>query len=189
MADRHGEALRGTDAAAAADAFTALVAAHADDSYRLAWLILRDRADAEDAVHDAYLAAWRGRRSLRDPGRVDAWLARIVANACRDRLRRTRRHPVEPLAGEPAAAEGAFDMIHDRVALESAFVGLSPEQRVLIVLRFERDLTVEQIAELLEIPSGTVKSRLHHALRSMRAALAGSPRRIGAGLQTPEADR
>jgi DNA-directed RNA polymerase specialized sigma24 family protein len=72
-----------------------------DRSYGLANVILGDRSEAEEAAHDAVLAAWRGLDGLRDPARVEAWFTRILVNACRDRLRRRR---VRPLAvGLPAA--------------------------------------------------------------------------------------
>lgn len=176
MDEQHAEALRGTDAAAAADAFAALVESRLDESYRLARLILRNRSDAEDAVHDAFLAAWRRRRSLRDAARVDAWMGRIVVNACRDRLRHARRHPSEPLPTEPEVHAGdSFGAVEERMVLESAFLRLKPDQRILIVLRFDRDLSIDQVAELLDIPAGTVKSRLHNTLRSLRELLGGEP--------------
>ncbi len=165
-------ALHGSDATAAADAFTALVELRLDDSFRLAQLILRSPADAEDAINDAFLAAWNGRRTLRDPARLDAWFSRIVLNACRDRLRHRRRHPVERLPDEPVLrAPDRHAVVDDRLAIEAAFDRLKPDHRIVLVLRFYRDLTVDQIASVIGVPAGTVKSRLHHALRDMRGVL------------------
>ena len=73
-----------------ADEFGALTERHLDGAYRLATVILGDSMEAEDAVHDAAIAAWRSWSSLRDPERFEAWFSRIVVNACRDRLRSRR---------------------------------------------------------------------------------------------------
>ena len=144
-----------------------------DSSYRLARLILRDAQEAEDATHDAFARAWRDLHRLRDTDRMDAWFGRILANSCRDRLRRgrIRRHEqLDPSAGR-ADAHDAHRQVEDRDALDRAFAGLNPDQRIAIVLRFYGDLPVEQVARTVGAPVGTVRSRLHYALRQMRAAL------------------
>lgn len=165
-------ALNGSDAGAAADAFTTLVESRLDDSYRVARLILRNPADAEDAIHDAFLAAWHRRTSLRDAAKLEAWFGRIVINACRDRLRHRRRHPADRLPAEPMLSTPAPQAgVADRLAMEAAFERLIADHRIVLVLRYTRDLTVEQVADLLGIPAGTVKSRVHHALKALRAAL------------------
>jgi RNA polymerase sigma-70 factor (ECF subfamily) len=146
------------------------------ESYRLAAVILGDRVEAEDAVHDTALAAWRGFGSLRDVDRFEAWFGRILVNTCRDRLRRSRRrhlvdlgrelaepeHPVSPDEAQRAA---------DRDAVARALDALPADERIAVVLRFHLDLTVPAIADRIGIPEGTVKSRLHHALRRLRSAL------------------
>jgi len=156
-------------------AFTELADRHLDSSYRLAALILRDPTEAQDATHDAFMAAWRSWGSLRDPSRFDAWFGRILVNVCRDRLRRrSRTATVVDISAaiathgserDPAAAAG------DRDEMERAFAALDPERRIVIVLRFYADLTVEQVAERVGIPAGTVKSRLHHGLRDLAREL------------------
>ena len=75
-----------------AAAFSDLAERHLADSYRLASLILGDRDEAQDATHDAFVAAWKSWGSLRDPARFEAWFGRILVNVCRDRLRHRRRH-------------------------------------------------------------------------------------------------
>ncbi len=141
-------------------------------SYRLATLILRDRDEAEDATQEAIARAWSCWGSLRDRDRFDAWFDRILVNVCRNRLRRARGLRFVPLDGagfEPAAdAHGAATA---RLALGRAFEALTADQRIVVVLRYWRDLSVEEIAERLAIPAGTVKSRLHYALKSLRNAL------------------
>ena len=158
------------------DALEGLLARHLDASYRLAAVILDDPVEAEDAVHDAAAAAWRSRSRLRDPGAFDAWFTRIVVNQCRDRLRARQRRRVLHLRSTPAsppdrAAPDTSDLTADRAALAGALGVLEPDEQIVVVLRFWRDLTAEQIAERVGIPTGTVKSRLHRALGRMRTAL------------------
>ena len=156
------------------DAFEALSDRCLDDSYRLASVVLRDPTEAEDVVHDAVLLGWRKFDSLRDPARFDAWFGRIVLNLCRDRLRARRRGRVrEAQLGDvlELGRRDDFGMVADRDALTVAFPKLDPELQLVVALRFYRDLPLEAISELLGIPLGTVKSRLHTALKRLRAEL------------------
>ena len=161
-----------------ADEFGALTERHLDGAYRLATVILGDSMEAEDAVHDAAIAAWRSWSSLRDPERFEAWFSRIVVNACRDRLRARRRRPIVELTperyGELAGATraDATEAIEARDAMARALAVLEADELIVVVLRFYRDLQVDAIADRLGIPVGTVKSRLHHATQRLRAALA-----------------
>jgi RNA polymerase sigma-70 factor (ECF subfamily) len=149
-----------------------LVMARIGDAYRLARAILLDDTEAEDAVQEAALVAWRRFGSLRDPASFDAWFDRILVNQCRDQLRRRKRAvqvaspPVgfEPAAGAPPENEWDAD-------LERALAALDVEHRTVVVLRYWQDRTVDDIAARLGIPAGTVKSRLHNAMRSLRASL------------------
>jgi len=142
-----------------------------DGAYRYATLVIGDRADAEDATHDAALTAWRHLGELRDPAKFEAWFGRIVVNGCRDRLRSRRRLPVhlelDPELPSPDANEG----LARRDALAGAIRSLSADHREVVVLRFYADLTVDQIAARTGVGAGTVKSRLHYALRNLRAAV------------------
>jgi RNA polymerase sigma-70 factor (ECF subfamily) len=162
---------RGADRAAA---FATLADRHLDRAYHLATLILGNRAEAEDATHDAFVAAWRAFGSLRDPERFEAWFDRILVNACRDRLRRTRRHPVVDLSdalADPPAPGDLAAVAADRDAIARGLERLAPDQRIVVCLRFYRDLTVDEIAVRVGVPPGTVKSRLHYALRDLGAAI------------------
>lgn len=155
-----------------------------DRSYALAAVILGDRADAEEATHDAVCQAWAGIDRLREPERVEAWFARILVNACRDRLRRRKVRPVGvPLDGDgpTAVTEGAFDRLALDDALGQALRQLSPDHRAVVVLRFWADLPIEEIAARTGDRAGTVKSRLHYALSNLRAAWdrADADRRAG----------
>jgi RNA polymerase sigma-70 factor (ECF subfamily) len=154
------------------EAFAAFDDARLLTSYRLATLILRDRAGAEDATQEAIARAWSSWGTLRDRSRFDAWFDRILVNVCRNRMRHARTIHVVALddALELPAADSHGATVA-RLALEPAFAKLTPEQRIIVVLRFWRDLPVEEIAERLQIPPGTVKSRLHYALKSLRTAI------------------
>jgi RNA polymerase sigma factor (sigma-70 family) len=152
-------------------AFLRLADDHLDAAYRLARAILRDATDAQDATHDAFEQAWRKWSTLRDPARFEPWFDRILVNTCRDRLRAGRRLPMD-ISVEVAAAGGdPFAQAHDRDVLATALVSLSPEHRVVVALRFYRDLPVDEIASRLDIPAGTVQSRLHYALKRLHVAL------------------
>jgi RNA polymerase sigma-70 factor (ECF subfamily) len=148
-----------------------------DRSYRLARAILADDREAEDAVQDACLAAWRRSDTLRDVDRFEAWFERILVNVCRDRLRGRQRQRVRAIALADAARGAGERLEPDPAArgddpdLDRAFDQLEAEQRTVVLLRYWRDLTVDDIAERLNVPAGTVKSRLHYALRSLRESL------------------
>ena len=168
-------AIRSANADRAA-AFSELAEHHLADSFRLAALILGDRADAEDATQDAFVAAWKGWGSLRDPARFEAWFGRILVNVCRDRLRRSRRHGVSDLSDELMASPAGGDIAAaaaDRDAVGLGLARLDPDQRIVLILRYYRDLSVDEIAARVGVPAGTVKSRLHYALRDLGVALDG----------------
>ena len=146
-------------------------------AYRLAGYLLGDATEAQDAVQDALVKAWRSWSTLRDPEAFEPWFDRIVVNVCRDRMRRHRTLRMVQLdaAGEVESSDVFGSMVEgDEVA--AAVARLAPDQRIVIALRYWRDLTLEQVAETLRLPLGTVKSRLHYALRALRSELGGSER-------------
>ena len=167
-------ALEGSEGADRVAAFEALARQSLDSSYRLAALILRDATEAQDAVHDAFVQAWQKWSSLRDADRFDAWFGRILLNVCRDRLRRGRRWQVVDISAalDHRDADEQGRRVDDRLAIERSFRHLSADHRIVIVLRFYLDLSVDEIAERVGVPSGTVKSRLHVALRQVGGDLA-----------------
>ncbi len=138
------------------------------EAHRLASWVLRDPIGAEDAVQEALLRAWSRRRSISfELGQPQRWFMRIVLNVCRDELRRRRRQPVA--TAEPAVEPDGSGSDHDDLA--RAIARLTEDEQIVLGLRFGRDLTIPQIALQMAIPEGTVKSRLHHALEHVRAAL------------------
>jgi RNA polymerase sigma-70 factor, ECF subfamily len=156
------------------DAFAELAGAAISRLDATAWLMLRDADRATDAVQNALVRAWRDLPTLRDPDRFDAWLRRLLVNACIDEIRRVqRRHldvDITDLSNPPAVADAA-SAIADRDQLERAFSRLDPEERAVIVLHHYLDLPLPEVATTLGIPLGTTKSRLYRGLREMRAAL------------------
>lgn len=154
-------------------AFTELVDLDGDRCYAIAYRILRDGERAQDAVQQAFLLAWRELPRLRDPERFGPWLNRLLVNACHEELRRHRRWttriralPVDgPEQPDPTVS------VADRDALERAFARLTPEQRSVVVLHHHTGLPLAEIAGIVGVPVGTVKSRLHYATRTLRAAI------------------
>lgn len=147
-----------------------------DAAYRYATILLGNRSDAEDAVSEAALSAWRHLDELRDPARFDAWFGRILVNACRN-LMRSRRFSVLldderelPEWSHPSTPDPA-EGVARRQAIASGLRELSGAHREAVVLRYYLDLSVDQIAARTGTNPGTVKSRLHHALRQLRAAV------------------
>jgi RNA polymerase sigma factor (sigma-70 family) len=138
----------------------------------LACYILGDLHEAEDATQEAMTRAWKARRSLRQPDVFDSWIDRILVNVCRERMRRRRRlrEVSLPDEGEHTAAD-RFATLLTRDSVGRALGSLTVEQRTVVVLRYWRDLPLDQIAERLGWPLGTVKSRLHKALEVLRERL------------------
>jgi RNA polymerase sigma-70 factor (ECF subfamily) len=165
-----------------AAAFTRLADDHLDAAYRLAHAILGNRAEAEDATHDALVQAWRRWGQLHDHTRFEHWFDRILVNTCRSRLRQTNRRLTRDLSPELAASErDPTGQIDDRDQMRAALAQLSPDHRVVVALRFYRDLPISEIARRIGVPEGTVNSRLHYALRHLRETLGD--------LEYPGADR
>jgi len=159
------------------DAFAALANANVDRMYALARLIVRDADRAEDATQEALVRAWRELPRLRDPSRFQAWLRRLLVNACYDEGRRVRRRAEITLLSEhhPAISDESTGII-DRDRLDRAFRRLPLEQRVVTVLSHVEGLTHEEIASTLGVPLGTVKSRARYALVGLRSALEADER-------------
>jgi RNA polymerase sigma factor (sigma-70 family) len=155
------------------DAFSQLVATRITRLDAVARLITREPERAKDAVQEAFARAWRDLPVLRDPDRFDAWLRRLLVNACIDELRHAKHRAFEVELTDvhhPTITDSAID-VADRDSLERGFRRLDPEHRAVIVLHYYLDLPLPEIAAALGLPQGTVKSRLHRARASMRAML------------------
>ena len=147
--------------------FCEVVRLHSGAMFRTARALTSSDADAEDAVGEAVLRAWQGYGALRDPLAVRAWLLKITANCAREQYRKTGRLiPVDTL--ETAAPERDADAAQD---LWQAVNRLPRDQRAAVVLFYYEDLTLAQIAPILGVAQGTVKSRLSRARARLRVLL------------------
>ncbi len=161
------------------EAFAALVHASLGRMNALARLILHDASLAEDAVQDALVDAWRDLRGLRDPDRFDAWLRRLLVNACYSHAKRRSQRRVREIQVTPWDRPASIDAersLEVRDELEGALRRLPVHQRTLLVLIYYLDLPIAEAAETLGVPLGTVKSRLHRAIDALRAELAANDR-------------
>jgi RNA polymerase sigma-70 factor (ECF subfamily) len=162
------------------DAFDQLAQSVLDRLYAVAYRILRNGPSAEDATQQAMVQIWRHLPRLRDPDRFEAWAYRLLVNASYAEHRRRRREsPPDWYAGESPG--DPFSSIADRDELERGFTRLSAEQRAVLVLQHYLDLSHNEMAEVLAVPVGTVRSRLHGARNAMRAALEADARRASNG--------
>lgn len=154
------------------EAFASLAAACGDRLHAIAHRILRDVDLAEDATQGALLAIWQKLPTLRDPDRFEAWSYRLLVNACYDEgHRRGVWKPNVVALRDEAAAPDALGQVHDRDQLEHGFRRLSIDHRAVVVLHTYLGLSLEEIADTLGTRPGTIRSRLHYAVRAMRAAL------------------
>jgi RNA polymerase sigma-70 factor (ECF subfamily) len=154
-------------------AFAELAYGSADRLLRIARLILRDELAAEDATQEALVGAWRHIRGLREPDRFDAWLSRLLVNACRKeaargRSRRTRE--IHLPAADPTEPDETNHVL-DRDQLDRGFRQLDVNHRAVVVLYYYVGLRPDEAAEVLGWPAGTVRSRLQRAIQQMRATL------------------
>ena len=168
-------------------AFEALMRRHNRMLFRTARAILRDDAEAEDTLQEAYIQAYRSLASFRGEAQVSTWLARIVANEALQRLRKqTRRADIVPLL-QPADGtqlEQVMDSDIDKAPemtaarhqmrrlLESQIDALPEAYRTVFMLRAVEELSVEETAAVLDIPAATVRTRLFRARSMLREALA-----------------
>lgn len=160
------------------EAFSALVREVGDRCIFIAHRILRDADLAEDAVQVALVQVWRELPALHDLDRFEAWLHRILVNACYAEARRRRRFAanVVLLEADAPAAGNEFRTVNDRDQLDRGFRRLPPEQRAILVFHHALGLTVPELADHLGIPLGTAKSRLSYATAAIRSALEADAR-------------
>jgi len=165
------------------EAFTALVLQLGDRLYAVAYRILRDAGRAEDAVQQTLLVAWRELPTLRDDGRLEAWLYRLLVNACYAEIRHTRRWQpgLRVVSLEIRSEDDAQLSVDRRDELERAFRRLSGEQRAVLVMHHYLGFSGDEIATALGLSPGTVRSRLHYARQLMRAAIEADARAIATG--------
>lgn len=167
-------------------AFGELVERHQTRVYNVALRVLGNAEDARDATQDAFLTALRKLGSFRGDAAFTTWMHRVTVNACYDLLRRRRRQPVLRLAtdGEPEPDIGPPEPDHADASVGAidaarALARIPDEFRVVLVLADVQDLPYERIAQILDVPVGTVKSRVHRGRLALARAmgLEGAPTR------------
>ena len=160
-----------------AAAFEELVNRYQNNVYRLALRMCGNAHDAEEVAQEAFVAAWRGLPSFRGESKFSSWLYQLTSNAAVDFLRREKRHrnttPVEEqleLAADRTPQQDA-ETSEMRENLQKALLALTPEHRQIFLLRQMEQLSYEEIGQLLQLESGTVKSRLNRAKKQLRQIL------------------
>jgi RNA polymerase sigma-70 factor (ECF subfamily) len=155
------------------EAYAVLATEIADRLLAVARRILRDIDLAEDATQQALLAIWQDLPQLRDPARFDAWSYRLLVRACYAEGRKERRWApnLRLMPMDEPVADGDLSSVVDRDQLDRGFGRLSIDHRAVVVLHHYLDLPLDRVADVLGIPVGTAHSRLHHAMRGLRAAL------------------
>jgi len=154
------------------EAFRHLVESYKDVLYGTAYLMTGNASLAEEQVQECFLAAWRGIRGFRLGRPVKPWLVRILVNRVMSHHRRPSLHttPLEQgihQGGAEAVGEMA-ERVESRDEVRRALAALSPEHRQVVMLRYFTGLSLPQLAQVLNCREGTVKSRLHRALRHLR---------------------
>ena len=166
-------AMRGDEAA-----FDALIERQGDHLHSVARRILRDPYLAEDATQRALLDMWRYLPTLKDPDRFEAWAYRLLVNACQTEARRERRHRgnLRLLPTDEPAEQDSAARIATQQQLDQAFRRLGVEHRTVVVLIHYVGLSAAEAAATMGTPVGTVRSRLHFALKHLRAAVEADAR-------------
>ena len=160
------------------EAFDALIGRLGDQLHSVARRILRDPYLAEDATQRALLEAWRNLPRLRDPDRFEAWLYRLLVNACHAEARRERRHRanLRLLESDEPVVHDSSSRIAIQQQLDHAFGTLGVEHRTVVVLIHYLGFSAGEAADAMGTPVGTVRSRLHYALKQLRAAVEADAR-------------
>jgi RNA polymerase sigma-70 factor (ECF subfamily) len=167
------------------DSFNQLVARWERPIYALAYRTLGREEDARDVVQDAFLRAFRGLKGFKGEAKFSSWLYRITLNLCRDWIRKQRRAPlIQVPEGDgdaidmaeqlPSPDESVEDLVARRQmsdAVARAMADLPEEQRSTILLKEYHGLTFQEIAEMLDCPLSTVKTRLYQGLTVLRRRL------------------
>lgn len=166
-----GELVRAAQAGSR-EAVAELFERHWRGAWRLAYAVAGSASAADDAAQAGFVRAVERIRKLRDPDMFRPWLHRIVMNGLLDERRRRRREVLVDAVPEVPAPEGEADAVEARDPL-AMLEGLSPERRAVIVLRHCLDYSLDETAEILGLPRGTVQSRTARGLADLRARLEG----------------
>ena len=159
------------------DAFGELVEQYRDNVYRLAYRMCGNAYDADEAAQEAFVAAWRALPNFRGDAKFSTWLYRLTTNAAIDVMRREKRHQTVgdgemiEVADDADSPQETVERTEQQEAVQKALATLSEEYREVLLLRYMEELDYAEIAEVLQLPSGTVKSRINRAKAALKAAL------------------
>jgi RNA polymerase sigma-70 factor (ECF subfamily) len=152
-------------------AFIELVGKHGDRLFGIAYRMLRDTDRARDALQDALVLAWRDIPTLRDVDRFEQWIQRILTNVCIAQASAERRRSTPMVLVDGLRGADEIAGIDNRDQIDRGFRRIEPKQRAVLVLHHYLGYSPTEISQVLGVPAGTVRSRLHNAHRAMRAAL------------------
>lgn len=159
------------------EAFGGLVEQYRDNVYRLAYRMCGNAYDADEAAQEAFVAAWRALPNFRGDAKFSTWLYRLTTNAAIDVMRREKRHQTVgdgemiDVADDADSPQETVERTEQQEAVQKALSTLSEEYREILLLRYMEELDYSEIAEVLQLPSGTVKSRINRAKAALKAAL------------------
>ena len=159
------------------EAFGALVEQYRDNVYRLAYRMCGNAYDADEAAQEAFVAAWRALPNFRGDAKFSTWLYRLTTNAAIDVMRREKRHQTVgdgemiEVADDADSPQETVERTEQQEAVQKALATLSEEYREVLLLRYMEELDYAEIAEVLQLPSGTVKSRINRAKAALKTAL------------------
>jgi len=159
------------------EAFGELVEQYRDNVYRLAYRMCGNAYDADEAAQEAFVAAWRALPNFRGDAKFSTWLYRLTTNAAIDVMRREKRHKtvgdgeMVDLADDADSPQETVERTEQQEAVQEALATLSEEYREVLLLRYMEELDYAEIAEVLQLPSGTVKSRINRAKAALKTAL------------------
>ncbi|QFG01077.1 RNA polymerase subunit sigma-24 [Psychrobacillus glaciei] len=140
---------------------------HKEDLYRTAFAFLKNEHDAVEAMQEVTFRAFEKIHTVKKPNYMKTWLIRIMMNYCQDQLKKKKRF----ISNEVLQEIGGYS-VDSTMELEEAIASLSSDEQQLIFLKYFQNTKIKEIAEIKKIPEGTVKSRLHTALKSLRSFLA-----------------
>lgn len=157
------------------EAFTTVMSAHEDRVFSVCLRIMGNREHALDATQETFLTTFRKASQFKGRSAVGTWIYRIAVNTCYDMLRKEKRRGADPLPDHVDVADqraaDAVEAVALRPELQKALAGLSPEFRAAVVLADIEGLGLSQVAAILEVPVGTVKSRVFRGRRMLAAEL------------------
>ena len=159
------------------EAFGELVEQYRDNVYRLAYRMCGNTYDADEAAQEAFVAAWRALPNFRGDAKFSTWLYRLTTNAAIDVMRREKRHQTVgdgemiEVADDADSPQETVERTEQQEAVQEALSTLSEEYREVLLLRYMEELDYAEIAEVLQLPSGTVKSRINRAKAALKTAL------------------